>query len=156
MHLRFFVARRRPCTIGENDRARGLQARAHNCGKLAEITLAFMRESHPLVCDLQVIGSRGTIVVHTWRIVVQQPKTWQSQSVSAISKFTYPVEHGGFESATPLPARQMMCGFRAPHETSLSSKSQRSFSADCLICPVFAAGCYTGCYGKSARFRDQK
>jgi predicted dehydrogenase len=36
-------------------------------GISAEITLAFMRESHPLVCDLQVIGSRGTIVVHTWR-----------------------------------------------------------------------------------------
>jgi predicted dehydrogenase len=35
-------------------------------GISAEITLAFMRESHPLVCDLRVIGSRGTIVVHTW------------------------------------------------------------------------------------------
>ncbi len=36
-------------------------------GISAEITLAFMRESHPLVCDLRVIGSRGSIVVHTWR-----------------------------------------------------------------------------------------
>jgi len=36
-------------------------------GVSAEITLAFMRESHPLVCDLRIIGSRGTIVVHTWR-----------------------------------------------------------------------------------------
>ena len=45
-------------------------------------------------------------MVHTWRIVVQQPKTWQSQSVSAISKFKYPVEHGGFEPPTPcLPAK---------------------------------------------------
>ena len=35
-------------------------------GISAEITLAFMREKHPLVCDLRVIGSRGTIVVHTW------------------------------------------------------------------------------------------
>ena len=36
-------------------------------GISAEITLAFMREAHPLVCDLRLIGSRGTIVVHTWR-----------------------------------------------------------------------------------------
>ena len=36
-------------------------------GVSAEITLAFMREAHPLVCDMRVIGSRGTIVVHTWR-----------------------------------------------------------------------------------------
>ena len=36
-------------------------------GVSAEITLAFMREPHPLVCDLRIIGSRGSIVVHTWR-----------------------------------------------------------------------------------------
>jgi predicted dehydrogenase len=36
-------------------------------GISAQITLAFMREPHPLVCDLRVIGSRGTLVVHTWR-----------------------------------------------------------------------------------------
>jgi predicted dehydrogenase len=36
-------------------------------GVSAGITLAFMREPHPLVCDLQLIGSKGTIVVHTWR-----------------------------------------------------------------------------------------
>jgi predicted dehydrogenase len=36
-------------------------------GISAQITVAFMRESHPLVCDLQVIGTRGSITVHTWR-----------------------------------------------------------------------------------------
>jgi predicted dehydrogenase len=36
-------------------------------GVSAAITLAFMSEPHPLVCDLRIIGSRGTIVVHTWR-----------------------------------------------------------------------------------------
>ena len=36
-------------------------------GISAEITLAFMREAHPLVCDLRVIGSRGSIIVNTWR-----------------------------------------------------------------------------------------
>jgi predicted dehydrogenase len=36
-------------------------------GVSAAITLAFMSEPHPLVCDLQVIGNRGSIVVHTWR-----------------------------------------------------------------------------------------
>ena len=35
-------------------------------GISAEIALAFMRELHPLVCDLRIIGSRGTVVVHTW------------------------------------------------------------------------------------------
>jgi predicted dehydrogenase len=36
-------------------------------GAAASITLAFMREPHPLVCDLRVIGTRGALVVHTWR-----------------------------------------------------------------------------------------
>jgi predicted dehydrogenase len=36
-------------------------------GISAQITVAFMREPHPLVCDLQVIGTRGSITVHTWR-----------------------------------------------------------------------------------------
>jgi len=36
-------------------------------GISAQVTLAFMRETHPLVCDLQVIGTRGSITVHTWR-----------------------------------------------------------------------------------------
>jgi UDP-N-acetyl-2-amino-2-deoxyglucuronate dehydrogenase len=35
-------------------------------GVSAEITLAFMREPHPLVCDLRIIGTRGSVVVHTW------------------------------------------------------------------------------------------
>lgn len=36
-------------------------------GGSAQVTVAFMREPHPLVCDLQVIGTRGSITVHTWR-----------------------------------------------------------------------------------------
>ena len=36
-------------------------------GMSAQVTVAFMREPHPLVCDLQVIGTRGSITVHTWR-----------------------------------------------------------------------------------------
>jgi predicted dehydrogenase len=36
-------------------------------GMSAQITVAFLREPHPLVCDLQVIGARGSITVHTWR-----------------------------------------------------------------------------------------
>lgn len=35
-------------------------------GTSAQVTVAFMREPHPLVCDLQVIGTRGSITVHTW------------------------------------------------------------------------------------------
>lgn len=36
-------------------------------GISAQVTMAFMREPHPLVCDLQVIGTRGSLTVHTWR-----------------------------------------------------------------------------------------
>jgi predicted dehydrogenase len=36
-------------------------------GISAQITVAFMREPHPLVCDFQIIGTRGSITVHTWR-----------------------------------------------------------------------------------------
>lgn len=36
-------------------------------GISAQVTVAFLREPHPLVCDLQVIGTRGSITVHTWR-----------------------------------------------------------------------------------------
>jgi predicted dehydrogenase len=36
-------------------------------GISAQVSVAFMREPHPLVCDLQVIGTQGSITVHTWR-----------------------------------------------------------------------------------------
>ena len=36
-------------------------------GISAQVTVAFMREPHPLVCDLQVIGTRGSLLVHTWQ-----------------------------------------------------------------------------------------
>jgi predicted dehydrogenase len=36
-------------------------------GVSAQITVAFLREPHPLFCDLQVIGTKGSITVHTWR-----------------------------------------------------------------------------------------
>jgi len=35
-------------------------------GISAQVSVAFMREPHPLVCDLQVIGTRGSITIHTW------------------------------------------------------------------------------------------
>ena len=36
-------------------------------GISAQITVAFMRNPHPLVCDLQVIGTRGSMIIHTWQ-----------------------------------------------------------------------------------------
>ena len=36
-------------------------------GVSAQVTVAFMRETHPLVCDLQVLGTHGSITVHTWQ-----------------------------------------------------------------------------------------
>jgi predicted dehydrogenase len=36
-------------------------------GRTAQISLGLLAEPHPLVCDLELIGTRGSIVVHTWR-----------------------------------------------------------------------------------------
>lgn len=33
----------------------------------AQLTMAFMKAHHPLVCDLQVVGTKGSILVHTWQ-----------------------------------------------------------------------------------------
>jgi predicted dehydrogenase len=33
----------------------------------AQITFAWLPEPHPLICDLELIGTRGSIVVHTWQ-----------------------------------------------------------------------------------------
>src|SRR5580704_7856399 len=35
-------------------------------GRSAQITFGLLPEPHPLVCDLELIGTRGSIVVHTW------------------------------------------------------------------------------------------
>ena len=36
-------------------------------GLSAEITFGFLAEPHPLVCDLELIGTKGSIVVRTWQ-----------------------------------------------------------------------------------------
>jgi predicted dehydrogenase len=33
----------------------------------AQITFGWLAEPHPLICDLELIGTRGSIVVHTWQ-----------------------------------------------------------------------------------------
>ncbi|MEB2360806.1 MAG: Gfo/Idh/MocA family oxidoreductase [Bryobacteraceae bacterium] len=33
----------------------------------AQITFGWLRESHPLLCDLELTGTRGSLVVHTWQ-----------------------------------------------------------------------------------------
>ncbi len=35
-------------------------------GRSAQITFGLLPEPHPLVCDLELIGTRGSIVIHTW------------------------------------------------------------------------------------------
>jgi myo-inositol 2-dehydrogenase/D-chiro-inositol 1-dehydrogenase len=35
-------------------------------GLTAQVTFAWTREEHPLVCDLQLLGSAGSLTVHTW------------------------------------------------------------------------------------------
>jgi len=36
-------------------------------GKCAQLTFAMLAETHPLICDLEVIGTRGSLLVHTWQ-----------------------------------------------------------------------------------------
>jgi len=36
-------------------------------GRTAQLSFALVAEPHSLVCDLELIGTRGSIVVHTWR-----------------------------------------------------------------------------------------
>jgi UDP-N-acetylglucosamine 3-dehydrogenase len=33
----------------------------------AHLTMAFMKATHPLVCSLQLVGTKGSIIVHTWQ-----------------------------------------------------------------------------------------
>ncbi len=33
----------------------------------AHLTMAFMKATHPLVCSLQLVGTQGSLVVHTWQ-----------------------------------------------------------------------------------------
>ncbi|MEO8130300.1 MAG: Gfo/Idh/MocA family oxidoreductase, partial [Bryobacteraceae bacterium] len=35
-------------------------------GRCAQLTFGLLPEPHPLVCDLELMGTRGSIVVHTW------------------------------------------------------------------------------------------
>jgi len=36
-------------------------------GLAGQVTFAWMREPHPLVCDLELIGTKGSLIVHTWK-----------------------------------------------------------------------------------------
>ena len=36
-------------------------------GRSAQLSFGLLAEPHPLVCDLELIGTRGSLVVHTWR-----------------------------------------------------------------------------------------
>ena len=36
-------------------------------GKSAQLSFGMLAEPHPLVCDLELIGTRGSLVVHTWK-----------------------------------------------------------------------------------------
>jgi UDP-N-acetylglucosamine 3-dehydrogenase len=36
-------------------------------GLTGQITFAWMCEPHPLVCDLELIGTKGSLIIHTWK-----------------------------------------------------------------------------------------
>lgn len=38
-----------------------------NSPRSAQLTFGWLAQPHPLICDLEVIGTRGSIVVHTWQ-----------------------------------------------------------------------------------------
>src|SRR5205085_12468597 len=36
-------------------------------GLAGQVIFAWMREPHPLVCDLELIGTKGSLIIHTWK-----------------------------------------------------------------------------------------
>jgi predicted dehydrogenase len=36
-------------------------------GLAGQVAFAWMREPHPLVCDLEIIGAKGSLIIHTWK-----------------------------------------------------------------------------------------
>lgn len=64
-----------PCAVSGGASAAMLHREVEDCaqmslsfpsGRRAQISFALLAEPHPLVCDLEVIGTRGSVVVHTW------------------------------------------------------------------------------------------
>lgn len=36
-------------------------------GRSAQLSFCLLSQPHPLVCDLEIIGTRGSVVIHTWQ-----------------------------------------------------------------------------------------
>jgi myo-inositol 2-dehydrogenase / D-chiro-inositol 1-dehydrogenase len=73
--LRWFTgleARRVMGSVGNKYFASSVEDTAHmflwfDHDVTAHLTMAFMKAAHPLVCTLHLVGTKGSIVVHTWQ-----------------------------------------------------------------------------------------
>lgn len=64
-------------------------------GATAQLTMAFMNVQHPMVCDLDVIGTKGSIQVHTWKgYTLHGPKGTKSCVIYKDEPHEYRVQAG--------------------------------------------------------------
>ncbi len=61
----------------------------------AHLTMAFMTATHPLVCSLQLVGTKGSMVVHTWQgYTLHGPLGTQHKMVYQNESHAYKVQVG--------------------------------------------------------------
>jgi UDP-N-acetylglucosamine 3-dehydrogenase len=64
-------------------------------GASAQLTMAFMKAEHPLVCDLQVIGTKGSLLVRTWQgYTLHGPMGTRNEAVYQDQTHEYKVQVG--------------------------------------------------------------
>jgi predicted dehydrogenase len=61
----------------------------------AQLTMAFINVPHPLVCDLRVMGTKGSILVHTWQgYTLHEPSGTRHKTFYRNEPHEYKVEAG--------------------------------------------------------------
>jgi predicted dehydrogenase len=61
----------------------------------AQLTMAFMKAAHPLVCSLHLVGTKGSIVVHTWQgYTLHGPQGTEHKMVYQNESHAYKVQVG--------------------------------------------------------------
>jgi predicted dehydrogenase len=61
----------------------------------AHLTMAFMKAAHPLVCTLHLVGTKGSIVVHTWQgYTLHGPQGTEHKAVYQNESHAYKVQVG--------------------------------------------------------------
>jgi myo-inositol 2-dehydrogenase / D-chiro-inositol 1-dehydrogenase len=101
--LRWFTgleARRLMGSVGNKYFASSVEDTAHmfiwfDHGVTAQLTMAFMKAAHPLVCSLHLVGTKGSIVVHTWQgYTLHGPQGTEHKMVYQNESHSYKVQVG--------------------------------------------------------------